>query len=258
MLEDLAATILQRLLGRYVHGLEARNLRVAVWSGRVVLENLVLRPEALSGLLPVHVREGFIGRIEMVVPWHKLKSLPVTIELKHVLVLAEPLNQRAWTDDDEKAHQLAKKRVQLRAHKRALQRFVDNLKGRQPDLEGELVPLLSRIIDNVQLAISSLHVRYEDVTNVPSGSTCALGLRLGMLRIKSADQQGRARFVERTPVWSARCALMTPRGRSSLSCTSYSATILTTDDTSVELRANRCASCSRSRICLSIWTSTAR
>ena len=55
MLEDLAATILQRLLGRYVQGLEGRNLRVAVWSGRVVLENLMLRPEALSVLLPVHM-----------------------------------------------------------------------------------------------------------------------------------------------------------------------------------------------------------
>lgn len=200
MLEDLAATILQRLLGRYVQGLEARNLRVAVWSGRVVLENLMLRPEALSGLLPVHVREGFIGRIEMVVPWHKLKSLPVTVELQQVLVLAAPLNQRVWTDDDEKAHQAAQKRLQLRAWKRELHHFVEELKGHPPELEGELVSLLSRVLDNVQLTISSLHVRYEDVTNVPSQCTCALGLRLGAVRIKSADQQGRSRFVERTPV----------------------------------------------------------
>ena len=203
MLEDLAATILQRLLGRYVQGLEARNLRVAVWSGRVVLENLMLRPEALSGILPVHVREGFIGRIEMVVPWHKLKSLPVTIELQEVLVLAAPLNQRSWTDDDEKAHRATQKRLQLRAYKRELQRFVDDLKGHRPELEGELVPLLSRVLDNVQLTISSLHLRYEDVTNVPRQWACALGLRLRVLRIKSADQHGRARFVDRTPVLPA-------------------------------------------------------
>lgn len=86
MLEDLAASVLQRLLGRYVQGLEGRNLRVAMWSGRVVLENLMLRPEALSGLFPLHVKEGYIGRIEMVVPWHKLKSLPVTIELHQVRI----------------------------------------------------------------------------------------------------------------------------------------------------------------------------
>ena len=56
MLEDLAANLLQRLLGRYVQGLEGRNLRVAVWSGRVVLENLSLRPDALLGLVPATLR----------------------------------------------------------------------------------------------------------------------------------------------------------------------------------------------------------
>jgi hypothetical protein len=92
-LEDLTATLLQRLLGRYITGLEGRNLRVAVWSGRVVLENLTLRPDALVGLLPVGVRAGFVGRIEMSVPWHKLGSSPVTLELHDVFMLAMPLNE---------------------------------------------------------------------------------------------------------------------------------------------------------------------
>ena len=96
-LEDLTATLLQRLLGRYITGLEGRNLRVAVWSGRVVLENLHLRPDALIGLLPVGVRAGFVGRIEMSVPWHKLGSSPVTLELHDVFVLAMPLNEAGWT-----------------------------------------------------------------------------------------------------------------------------------------------------------------
>ena len=39
---------------------------------------------AIFGRRPLHVQAGFIGRIEMVVPWHKLKTLPVTIELQQV------------------------------------------------------------------------------------------------------------------------------------------------------------------------------
>lgn len=85
MLEDLAATLLQRLLGRYIAGLEGRNLRLQVWSGRVVLENLRLRPDALLGLLPVSVRIGFVGRIEMVVPWHKLGRRAIRLGLIHHL-----------------------------------------------------------------------------------------------------------------------------------------------------------------------------
>ena len=86
-LADLTAAILQRVLGRYVTGLDGRSLKLAVWSGRVVLERLTLRPDALLGLLPVHVRAGFVGRIVMVVPWHKLGSLPVTLDLRDVFVL---------------------------------------------------------------------------------------------------------------------------------------------------------------------------
>ena len=37
-LADLTAAILQRVLGRYVTGLDGRSLKLAVWSGRVVLE----------------------------------------------------------------------------------------------------------------------------------------------------------------------------------------------------------------------------
>ena len=111
MLEDLAANLLQRLLGRYVQGLEGRNLRVAVWSGRVVLENLTLRPSALVGLLPVRVRTGFVGRVEMVVPWRKLGSMPVTLVLDRVHVLAGPLNGAQWEQADEEANRWREKQA---------------------------------------------------------------------------------------------------------------------------------------------------
>ena len=117
-------------------------------------------------------------------------------------MLAVPLNQRAWTEADETAYEIARKRLALRTRKRELQQFVEELKGQRPELEGELVPLLSRVLDNVQLTISGLHIRYEDSINLcpqHRECTCALGLRLGAVRIKSADAHGRARFVERAP-----------------------------------------------------------
>ena len=118
-LEDLTATLLQRLLGRYIAGLEGRNLRVAVWSGRVVLENLHLRPDALVGLLPVGVRAGFIGRIEMSVPWHKLGSSPVTLELHDVFVLAMPLNEAVWTPEEASSFHWVRKQAKLRVQERS-------------------------------------------------------------------------------------------------------------------------------------------
>ena len=100
-MEGVVAAILQRLLGRYVAGLEKGNVRLKVWSGRVVLENLSLRQDALIGIVPVHMLSGRINRLEMVVPWHKLGSLPVTLDLRGVYVLAAPLNEHSWRPEEE-------------------------------------------------------------------------------------------------------------------------------------------------------------
>ena len=59
MFEGLAASLLEGILGQYVEGIDKKNLQVAVWSGQVVLENLVVKREACYGLgLPVHVKHG--------------------------------------------------------------------------------------------------------------------------------------------------------------------------------------------------------
>ena len=112
-MEGVVAAILQRVLGRYVAGLEKRNLSLKMWSGRVVLENLSLRGDALIGM-PVHLHSGHIGRLEMVVPWHKLGSLPVTLDLRDIDILCSPLNEHEWRPDEEEARQWSKKQAALR------------------------------------------------------------------------------------------------------------------------------------------------
>ena len=199
-MEGVVAAILQRLLGRYVAGLEKGNIRLKVWSGRVVLENLCLRQDALIGLVPVHMVSGRINRLEMVVPWHKLGSLPVTLDLSGVYVLATPLNEHIWRPEEEEARTWNKKAAALRTRGGELRELLEKLQGSlTPEKDdGALSPgLLTRVLDNVQLTISDIHLRYEDRTNtrVP----CALGLRLHAVQIKAIDEQGRTRFVERLP-----------------------------------------------------------
>ena len=149
------AAILQRLLGRYVAGLEKRNLSLKMWSGRVVLENLSLRGDALIGLVPAHMHSGQIGRLEMVVPWHKLGSLPVTLDLQDISLLVSPLNEHAWRPDEEEARQWSKKQAALRTRGLDLTReLLDKLQGSLPPDrdDGSLSPgLLARIMDNVQV-----------------------------------------------------------------------------------------------------------
>ena len=166
-----------------------------------MLENLSLRTDALAGLVPAHLHSGRIGRLEMVVPWHKLGSLPVTLDLRDVSVLCSPLNEHAWQPEEEEARQWSKKQAALRTRGAELTReLLEKLQGSlTPERDdGSLSPgLLARVLDNVQLTVTNVHVRYEDRTN--SSTPFALGLRLDTVQIKALDEQGRTRFVERLP-----------------------------------------------------------
>ena len=125
-----------------------------------MLENLSLRTDALAGLVPAHLHSGRIGRLAMVVPWHKLGSLPVTLDLRDVSVLCSPLNERAWQPEEEEARQWSKKQAALRT------RGAELTRARLEKLQGSLTPerddgslspgLLARVLDNVQLTVTNV------------------------------------------------------------------------------------------------------
>jgi hypothetical protein len=86
-----------------------------------------------------------------------------------------------------------------------VQEFLERLRGAAADGEAQGEPaessasatLLARVLDNVQMTICNLHVRYEDRMN--AGGPCALGMRLAAVHVRSVDAHGRPRFVERRP-----------------------------------------------------------
>ena len=70
MFEAQLAYYLDRYLGQYVYGLDAKALKVSVFSGDIVLTNLKLKPSALADLkLPINVKAGLLGSL-------KIKVLP--------------------------------------------------------------------------------------------------------------------------------------------------------------------------------------
>ena len=68
-------SVLRKVLGDYVLGLDAEHLDVSVWSGKVELRDLALDTSALDALgLPLRVLSGGIARLELAVPWNALGS----------------------------------------------------------------------------------------------------------------------------------------------------------------------------------------
>ena len=59
LIEGVAAKVLAGYLGKYVKGIEKKNLKMSIGSGNVSLEKLELRADALSELdLPIFVKAG--------------------------------------------------------------------------------------------------------------------------------------------------------------------------------------------------------
>ena len=59
MFETIALSLLERVLGQYVEGIDRNSLKLAVWKGHIKLERLTLRREAFYSFgLPVDVQAG--------------------------------------------------------------------------------------------------------------------------------------------------------------------------------------------------------
>ena len=91
MLEGVLASVLNRFLAEYVDGLNTSQLNIGIWSGDVTLRNLRLKRTALDKFqLPLDVKEGYLGRLTLSIPWSNLKSKSVRVLVENVSLIAAP------------------------------------------------------------------------------------------------------------------------------------------------------------------------
>jgi vacuolar protein sorting-associated protein 13A/C len=85
MAKQLLLQVLKKKFGGIFDGLESDKLQVAVWSGNVVLEGLTIKKEALDDLaLPLCIESGTIKAMNIKVPWSRLGSQPITVQIDGV------------------------------------------------------------------------------------------------------------------------------------------------------------------------------
>ncbi|XP_072932453.1 intermembrane lipid transfer protein VPS13A-like [Epargyreus clarus] len=182
MFEGAVAGILNRLLGKYVQDLDTENLNVGIFSGNVNLTDLKLKPEALYELdLPIDVKIGTIGRINLQIPWSGLYTQPVVINIEDVLVLVGPAISNSYFDPERE------KRLTRAAKRKILQDLEaesEILKGPQNFFEN----LFTAIVNNLQIYIRNVHVRYEDSISSKDGPL-ACGLCLQSLSIETTNSK---------------------------------------------------------------------
>ena len=197
MLEGLVANLLNRFLGMYVKNFDPKQLTVGIWNGDVKLQNLELRKEALDQLhLPVNVVEGHLGQLTMSIPFTNLRGKPVRINIEDVYVLAAPKEDANYNEKDEAERAHAVKMEKLENAELLKQK---NLEGasqeEQQKNQSFTQSLTTAIVDNLQVSIKRIHIRYEDAIATP-GKPFALGFTLKELSAVSTDQNWRPTFIQ--------------------------------------------------------------
>lgn len=197
MLEGLVAGLLNRFLGMYVKNFDPKQLNIGIWSGDVKLRDLELRREALDQLhLPVNVVEGHLGQLTMSIPWANLRGKPVRINIEDIFLLAAPKEDAEYNDEEEANRAHAVKMEKLENAELLKQRNTEGLSQEEEQKSQSFTAsLTAAIVDNLQVSIKRIHVRYEDSISAP-GHPFAIGLTLQEFSAVSTDENWRPSFIQ--------------------------------------------------------------
>ncbi|KAF2400738.1 vacuolar protein sorting-associated protein 13 [Trichodelitschia bisporula] len=199
MLEGLVANLLNRFLGMYVQNFDAKQLNVGIWSGDVKLRNLELRREALDQLhLPLNVVAGHLGQLTLQIPWSNLRGKPVQIHIEDVYLLAAPREDADYDPEEEERRAHAVKMEKLDSAELLKERNTEGMtQEEQKKNQTFTASLVTAIVDNVQVTVKNIHIRYEDSISDP-GHPFALGITLEGFDAVSTNENWHPTFIQST------------------------------------------------------------
>lgn len=197
MLEGLVAGLLNRFLGMYVKNFDPTQLKVGIWSGDVKLRNLELRREALDQLkLPINVMEGHLGELTLVIPWSNLRGAPVKVFIEDVYLLASPKEEAEYDQDEEERRKQRLKMEKLDSAELLKERNREGMSQEEQQKNQSFTQsLVTKIVDNLQVTVKNIHIRYEDSISAP-GHPFALGFTLEEFSAVSTDGQWKPTFIQ--------------------------------------------------------------
>nr|XP_031830525.1 vacuolar protein sorting-associated protein 13D isoform X1 [Nomia melanderi] len=192
MLEGLVAWVLNNYLGKYVENLNTDQLSIALLSGEVELENLPLKKEVLRHIgLPIEIKAGFIGKVRLQVPVRQIRTASWVIVIEQLYVVAGPINLNEFDNEAEEQAVLEYKLSRLDSLEARWRTDTDRDPGYYATSYSSWVnygtSLVTSIIENLQLHIKDVHIRYEDGLMLSDGSGIALGITIGSLTAQSCD-----------------------------------------------------------------------
>lgn len=111
--------------------------------------------------------QGHLGHLTLNIPWANLTSKPAEIIIEDLYVLAVPAAESKGDLEEDEARAQASKQERLKnaevLHKSGKDLNADDDKR----TKGVFESLVAKIVNNVQVTIKNIHIRYEDRLSVP-------------------------------------------------------------------------------------------
>ncbi|XP_056317504.1 intermembrane lipid transfer protein VPS13C isoform X2 [Danio aesculapii] len=186
--ESLVSDLLNRFIGDYVENLDKSQLKIGIWGGNVVLENLRVKENALSELdVPFKVKAGQIGKLTLKIPWKNLYNEAVVATLDGLYLLVVPGATIKYDAVKEERYLQEAKQKELQRIEETLQLVARREKPQEEKKDTFAEKLATQVIKNLQVKITSIHIRYEDDVSDPQ-KPLAMGLTLSELSLQTADE----------------------------------------------------------------------
>ena len=183
------ANVLNRVLGDFIDNLNPTQLNLSVFKGKINLRNLSLKPKLMDLLaLPFTLKHGLIGKIDVDIPWSSLGSTPLVIDIDEIVALVSPKSDKRWSKEEMQQNILA-----------SIQESLDNFDAlNHPELEisdepGYFAKMIEKVIDNLQVNIKKIYIRYED--KLTADKPFCIGVKLFEANVVTCNSQWNVEYV---------------------------------------------------------------
>ncbi|RPD62925.1 vacuolar protein sorting-associated protein 13 [Lentinus tigrinus ALCF2SS1-6] len=195
--KEVLNILFNRVLAPYVENLDMNQVNYGIGQGQITLSKLRLKRGALDKFrLPVDVIDGHLGKLSLSLHWMNLGNQPVEVLVEDVYLLVVPSSESTYDPEEEERRAQAAKFERLEsAELLHVRSQTDVSQDDTTQSQGLIASLVTKIVNNLQVTVRNIHIRYEDKLSVP-GHPFTAGVTLAGFTAVSVNDQWQPAFID--------------------------------------------------------------
>ncbi|KAJ5078899.1 vacuolar protein sorting-associated protein vps13 [Anaeramoeba ignava] len=158
MFEKIIKIILNTYFNKFIKGFNQDDLKFSIWNGDISLTNIELNPDGFKkSKIPFELKNGFIGNLQIQIPWKHLSSKPT-------IIIIDKIEMIFTSFLDSKRDSKIQKELIQKEKKEKIERFEimkKEINSNEEENEDFIKNITKQIINNTQISIENIHIKFE-------------------------------------------------------------------------------------------------